>query len=169
MTLLSYENLHPKVGANVYIAPGAFVVGEVEIGRGSSVWFNAVVRGDIAPVYIGEETNLQDNVTVHVNRDEPVRVGDQVTVGHNAVLHGCTIEDGVLIGISAIILNGAVIGRGSIVAAGALVTQNTIIPPFSLVMGSPGKVVRALSAEETPQASRLPQRYTKIARKYLQG
>ena len=169
MSLIAYKNLYPKVAGNVYVAPGAFIVGDVEIEAGASVWFNAVLRGDIAPIYIGAKSNLQDNVTVHVNRQEPVQVGSGVTVGHNAVLHGCTVEDYVLIGIGAIVMNGAVVGHDSIVAAGTLVTQNVTIPPYSLVMGSPGKVVRTLSPEETPRAAKLAERYCALAREYLQG
>ena len=166
MPVLSFKNSHPRLGDNVYVAPGAYVIGDVVIGSSSSVWFNAVIRGDIAPIRIGDETNLQDNVTVHVDRDIPVTVGNRVTVGHNAVLHGCTIEDNALIGINAVILNGAVIGHDSLVAAGSLVTPGIVIPPYSLVMGSPGKVVRSLSEEQTPRAQGMYKRYVQIARTY---
>jgi carbonic anhydrase/acetyltransferase-like protein (isoleucine patch superfamily) len=151
------------LGEGVFIAPGAFVIGEVTLGARTNVWYNAVIRGDMAPVTIGEETNLQDNVTIHVDEGVPTLIGNQVTVGHNVVLHGCTVEDGVLIGMGSVILNGAVIGRDSLVGAGSLVTPGTVIPPRSLVIGSPGKVVRTLSEDQIPMADGMYKRYLKLA------
>lgn len=137
-----------KIDESAVIARGAVVLGDVTIGRDSSIWYNAVVRGDVQSIVIGEGTNIQDNATLHVDHASPLVIGDYVTVGHGAILHGCTIEDGVLIGMGAIVLNGAVIGRGSIVAAGALVTQNTVVPEGTLVMGNPARPRREVTEEE---------------------
>jgi carbonic anhydrase/acetyltransferase-like protein (isoleucine patch superfamily) len=125
-----------------YIHPSAVVSGTVTLGKDVSVWPNAVIRGDIAPIVIGDETNVQDGTIIHVDDDVPVHVGSRVTIGHRAVIHGCTIEDDCLIGIGAIILNRAVIGTGSVVGAGAVVREGMIVPPGSLVLGVPAKVVR---------------------------
>ena len=130
----------PDIHPSAFVAPGAVVRGEVHLAENSSVFYNAVLRGDRAPISIGEGTNIQDNCVVHVEYDLPVTVGKNVTVGHGAILHGCTIGDETLIGMGAILLNGAVIGRHCIVGAGALVTQNTVIPDGSLVYGSPARV-----------------------------
>lgn len=130
----------PVIHPNAYIAPNATVVGDVHIGAGSSVFFGSVLRGDREPIAIGEDTNIQDNCVLHQEYGCPTTVGSRVTVGHGAILHGCTIGDETLIGMGAILLNGAVVGRHCIVGAGALVTQNTIIPDGSLVYGSPAKV-----------------------------
>lgn len=138
----------PRIDKDAVVAKGAIVLGDVTMERDSSVWYNAVVRGDINAVRIGEGSNVQDNAVLHVGREFPLIIGRQVTVGHGAILHGCTIEDQALIGMGAVILNGAVVGKGSIVAAGALVTQNTVIPSGSLVMGSPAKIRREVTAEE---------------------
>lgn len=138
----------PQVADDAWVAPGATVVGDVTLKPGASVWYGAVVRADNAPIVIGRDSNLQDNVSAHVDPAYPLTVGDRVSVGHNAVLHGCTIEDDVLIGMSATILNGARIGAGSLVAAGAVVTQGAQIPPRSLVAGVPAKVRRELTDDE---------------------
>jgi len=166
MPVLTYKNFTPELGEDVFISPGSFVIGRVTIGARSSLWFGAVARGDLDQITIGEESNLQDNVTVHVDEGEPVVVGSRVTVGHNVVLHGCTIEDDALIGMGSVILNGAVIGFDSLVAAGSLVTPNTIIPPRSLVMGSPAKVVRELKESQLPSVDAMYRRYLKLAANY---
>lgn len=138
----------PEVDPSAWVAPSAVVVGSVLLGPDSSVWYNAVLRGDSDRISIGARSNLQDGVSVHVDRGHPVTLGSDVSVGHNAVVHGATVEDGCLIGMNATVLSGSVIGTGSLVAAGALVTQGKVIPPGSLVAGVPGKVVRQLSDEE---------------------
>lgn len=138
----------PEVDPSAWVAPSAVVVGAVHLGPDSSVWYNAVLRGDSDRISIGARSNLQDGVSVHVDRGHPVTLGADVSVGHNAVVHGATVEDGCLIGMNATVLSGSVIGTGSLVAAGALVTQGKVIPPGSLVAGVPGKVVRQLSDEE---------------------
>ncbi len=142
--LLGYKGVAPRCAARVYVAEGAMVIGDVEIGEDSSVWFHTVVRGDIASIRIGRATNIQDNSTVHVTTRDPVVIGDEVTIGHGATVHGCTIEDFCLIGINAVVLDGAVVGRGSVVGAGAVVAPRTVVPPGSLVLGIPGKVVKTL-------------------------
>jgi gamma-carbonic anhydrase len=138
----------PKLGQGVYVAAGAVVLGDVTIGDFSSVWYNAVLRGDINRIVVGHHTNIQDNAVLHLADDYACIVGNYVTVGHSAVVHACKVGDEVLVGMGAIILDGAVIGKQSIIGAGALVTQGAIVPPGSLVLGSPAKVVRALTRKE---------------------
>jgi carbonic anhydrase/acetyltransferase-like protein (isoleucine patch superfamily) len=138
----------PSVADNCYVAPGAVLAGAVTLHENVGIWFNAVLRGDYEPITIGEGSNIQDNVTGHVDAGFPLTLGKNVSVGHNAVIHGCTVEDDCLIGMGAIVMNGAVIGTGSLVAAGALVLEGTIVPPGSLVAGVPAKVRRELTAEE---------------------
>lgn len=138
----------PDVADSAWVAPGAVLVGAVTLGENASVWYNAVLRADNEPIVIGERSNLQDNVSCHVDTGAPLTVGRGVSVGHNAVLHGCTIEDNVLVGMHATVMNGAVIGADSLIAAGALVTEGAVIPPRSLVAGVPGKVRRTLSDDE---------------------
>ena len=137
-----------STNTSVYIAPGARVIGDVTLEEGSSVWYNAVLRGDEAPIIIGKNSNIQDLTMVHVAKKYPVRIGEGVTVGHSAILHGCTIDDNVMVGMGAILLNGAHISRNSIVGAGSLVTQNKEFPEGCLILGSPAKAVRMLSDEE---------------------
>ena len=138
----------PKLGRNVYLAKSAVVLGDVRIGDGSSVWYNAVLRGDINRIVVGHHTNIQDNVVLHIADDFPCIVGNYVTVGHSAIIHACKIGDEVLVGMGAVILDGAVIGRQSLIGARALVTQGMRIPPGSLVLGAPAKSVRKLTPKE---------------------
>ncbi len=147
-SVLTVSGKTPVIDPSAFLAAGARVVGDVRIAEGSSVWYNAVLRADGDSITVGAGSNLQDNVSVHVDRGKPVVIGENVSVGHNAVVHGCTIEDGSLIGMGAVILNGAVIGAGSLVAGGAVVLEGTVIPPGSLVAGVPGKVRRELSEDE---------------------
>ena len=141
-----FKPVTPPASAHVF--PGAVVVGDVKIGEECSIWYNAVVRGDEAPIVIGEGSNVQDNAVLHVEEGHPLTVGKDVTVGHAAILHSCTVGDNTLIGMGAIVLDDAVIGKNCIVAAGALVTGRTVIPDGSMVMGSPAKVKRELTQEE---------------------
>ena len=152
-----------------YIADGAVVKGRVSIGEDSGVWYNATVRGDLEPIAIGAGSNVQDNAVVHVDPGFPVSIGDRVTIGHGAIIHGCTIGDDCLIGMGAIILNGAVIGKGSIVGAGALVTQNVQIPEGSMVYGSPAKVVRQVRPQELEASRKNAREYVQLAREQLCG
>jgi len=142
-----FEGHVPAIDERAFIAEGARVIGKVVLKEFSSVWFNAVVRGDVNRIEIGRYANVQDNSVVHVADDYPAIVGDFVTIGHNCVIHACTIEEHCLIGMGAVILNGAVIGKGSIVAAGAVVREKQIIPPHSLVVGLPAKVVKNIPDE----------------------
>lgn len=137
-----------KIGENVFIAPGAVVIGDVTLGEESSVWYHSTIRGDDDAIIIGHCTNIQDNVVLHVDRGVPMTIGDGSSVGHGAILHGCQIGNNTLIGMGAIVLNGAKVGNDCIIGAGTLITQNKVIPDRSLVMGSPGKVVRSLTEEE---------------------
>jgi len=155
-----------KIDPSVFIAKTATVVGEVSIGKSSSVWFSAVVRGDIAPVVIGEETNVQDGAVLHVGHGLPCVVGNRVTIGHGAMVHGATVKDDVMIGIGAIVLNGAEIGEHSLVAAGAVVTENTVIPPGSLVMGIPGRPVRSTTDEQRAYIMKAARSYVRYSKEY---
>ncbi|MEU9623250.1 MULTISPECIES: gamma carbonic anhydrase family protein [unclassified Streptomyces] len=138
----------PDIDAEAFTAPTSVVIGEVTMGAGSSAWYHAVLRADCGPIVIGADSNIQDNCSVHVDPGFPVTVGARVSVGHNAVLHGCTVEDDVLVGMGATVLNGARIGAGSLIAAQALVPQGMQVPPGSLVAGVPAKVKRQLTEEE---------------------
>lgn len=138
----------PKIAKDVFIAPGSFVVGNVEIASGASIWFGAIIRGDNEPMTIGEGSNIQDNCVLHSDPGFPLSIGRNCTIGHSAIVHGCTIGDGSLIGMGATVLNGAVIGQNCLIGAGALVTENTRIPDNSLVVGSPARVKRELSKEQ---------------------
>lgn len=138
----------PELDDTAWVAPNAVVIGRVALSANASVWYGATLRAEAEPIRIGAGSNIQDGVTIHVDPGFPATVGADVSVGHNAVLHGCTIEDGCLIGMGAVVLNGARIGRGSLVAAGAVVAQGVEVPPGSLVAGVPGKVRRELSEQE---------------------
>jgi len=147
-SVLSVAGKAPSVHGTAFIAAGARVVGDVVMEEGSSVWYNAVVRGDSDRITLGAGSNLQDNVSVHVDGGRPVLIGRDVSVGHNAVVHGCTIGDGSLIGMGSVVLSGAVIGAGCLVAGGAVVLEGTVVPDGSLVAGVPAKVRRTLTEEE---------------------
>lgn len=147
--LIAYRNKFPQLGADVYIAPGAWVIGDVVIGDRASIWFNTVVRGDENYIHIGEDTNIQDNSVLHITGERfPLEIGRRITVGHRAVVHGCVVEDDCLIGMGAILLDGARIGRGSVVAAGCLVPPGFVVPPESLVMGVPAVVKKPVGERE---------------------
>ena len=147
-SLIKYKGKTPQVGERVFLAEGACLVGDVSVGDDSSVFYNAVLRGDLAEIKIGKRTNIQDNVSIHVSTGVGVNIGDEVTVGHGAVLHGCTIEDNVLIGMGAILMDGSLIMKNCIVGAGALVTAGKNFPEGSLVMGAPAQIIRTLTADE---------------------
>ena len=148
MLCFPFRGKTPNVKSGSRTAPTATLIGDVTVEKGASVWYGAVVRGDMCPVHIGPSTNVQDNAVIHTDENCPVTIGKEVAIGHSAIIHGCTVGDNCLIGMGAILLNGCVIGEKCLVGAGALVTQNTIIPPGSLVVGSPAKVKRPLTAEE---------------------
>ena len=163
----SYKGTQPTIAATAYIDAASVIIGDVVIGDDASVWPLVVIRGDVNYIRIGARTNIQDGSILHVMRDEyPLILGDDITVGHSVTLHGCTIESRCLIGMRATILNGVVIGEGSIVAAGTLLTERTIIPPRSLVMGSPGKVKRTLTAIDQATIDSYAQRYVEYKEIY---
>lgn len=156
----------PSIDESAYIASGAVVIGAVTLAKNSSVWHNAVLRGDINTIEIGEGSNVQDGTVVHLADDYGVKVGKYVTIGHNAMIHACEIGDECLIGMAATVLDGAVIGAQSIVGAGALVTKGTKVPEGSLVLGSPAKVVRALSDEERSNLKGMAEKYVTVSREH---
>ncbi|WP_137843435.1 gamma carbonic anhydrase family protein [Microbacterium sp. 2FI] len=158
-TVLSVAGHTPDIDATAFVAAGARVIGAVTLAEGASVWYNAVLRGDSDSITVRAGSNLQDNVSVHVDAGHPVVIGRDVSVGHNAVVHGCTIGDGSLIGMGSVVLSGAVIGDGSLVAAGAVVLEGTIVPPGSLVAGVPAKVRRELTEDERAGILRNAQTY----------
>ena len=163
-----FKNITPSVDQSAYVDLSAQVIGDVVIGAESSVWMNVVVRGDVNSIRIGRRSNVQDLTMVHVMREtHPTVIGDEVTIGHSAVIHGCTIEDRVLIGMQAMLLNGAHVERDCIIAAGTLVTEGTRIPAGSLVMGSPGKVKRPLNEAELAEIRRLSQAYVNYRLDYM--
>ncbi|MEM6648297.1 MAG: gamma carbonic anhydrase family protein [Bacteroidota bacterium] len=168
MPIQPFIGKHPQFDASVFIAENATLIGDVTLGAQSSLWFNAVVRGDVHRIRIGARTNIQDLCMVHVTHGTaPTTIGDDVTVGHSAVLHGCTIEDRVLIGMSALVMDHAVIGHDSIVGAKALVTGRTVIPPRSLVLGAPARVVRELTGEEVAFVKQSALNYVRYRAIYL--
>lgn len=147
-SVLSVGDATPAIDSSAFVADGARVIGDVTLSEGASVWYNAVLRADGNAIMIGAGSNLQDNVSAHVDRGSPLRIGENVSVGHNAVVHGCTIGDDCLIGMGSVVLSGAVIGDGCLIAAGAVVLEGAVIPPGSLVAGVPAKVRRELTTEE---------------------
>jgi carbonic anhydrase/acetyltransferase-like protein (isoleucine patch superfamily) len=161
--LIPFDGVGPSVPASAWVAPNATLVGNVTLGERASVFYGTVLRADMDAITIGDDTNLQDNVTMHVDDGVPATVGARVSVGHAAVLHGCTIEDDCLIGMSATVLNGAVVGGGSLVAAGSVVLEGTVIPPRSLVAGVPAKVRREITDEEFAKIQQNAQRYLSLS------
>ena len=164
--LISYQGHRPKIGKNVFIAPTASIIGNVVIHDNASIWFNAVIRGDLAPIEIGTDTNIQDNCTIHNDEGYPVNIGNRVIVGHNAVIHGCTIEDHCLIGIGAVILNQAHIKKGSIIAAGSVVTSGATFGPWQLAAGTPAVVKKDLPADSQDSFNHPVKDYLKLSAAY---
>lgn len=167
--LITLDGTTPEVHESAFVAHTAVLIGQVKLGAGSSAFYGVVIRGDSNSIAVGEGSNLQDNVVLHADPGFPTTVGNGVSVGHGAVVHGCTIEDDCLIGMSATIMNGAVIGAGSLVAGGAVVLEGAIIPPGSLVAGVPAKVRRELSAEELEHVRENARNYVTTARKHKQA
>jgi len=167
MAIERYEGFTPDIAPSAFVAASADVIGRVTLGEESSIWYHATVRGDINQVVIGPRSNIQDNVVVHLSEELGCYLGELVTVGHSAILHACTVKDEVLVGMGSIVLDGAVIGERSIIGAGALVTGGMIVPPGSLVLGTPGKVVRTLSLDEQAKVKLWAEKYVVESRRYL--
>ncbi|MCC6140708.1 MAG: gamma carbonic anhydrase family protein [Nitrospira sp.] len=166
----TFKGIKPTIPDSCFIEDTAVVIGDVTMGEECSVWFNAVIRGDVHYIRIGSRTNVQDLCMLHVTHDtHPLIIGNGVTIGHSVVLHGCTIEDRVLVGMGAIVMDGAVIGADSVIGAGALVTEGTIVPPKSLILGSPAKVKRAVAEQELAWVKESAANYVKYARQYMDG
>lgn len=164
---MDYKGISPEIDESAFVAENAAVIGDVKIGAESSVWFGAVIRGDEAPISIGRGSNVQDNAVLHCDHGSPMRIGDNVTIGHGAIVHGATIGDNVLIGMGAIVLDGARIGDNCIVGAGAVVKENADIPAASMVVGVPAKVIRTLEGETLAQRAR-PSKYVALSRDYME-
>lgn len=165
-----FGGVRPRIGAGVFLAETAAVIGDVELGDEASIWYSAVVRGDDMPIRIGARTNLQDGAIVHVTAGTfGTTIGRDCTIGHGAIVHACTVEDRCLIGMGSTVLDGAVIGSGSLVGAGALVTPGTVIPPGSLVLGAPARVKRPVNDKERDQIEYGAAHYVELARRYLAG
>lgn len=167
MPLYNYNNLSPRIDDGAFVAPSADLIGDVRLAPGSSVWYSCALRADIAHIEVGENSNIQDLTVVHVDDGQPTVIGKNVTIGHRAVIHACTIGDGVLIGMGAIILNGAVIGDGALIAAGAVVSPGKVIPPGAVVMGVPGKVVKELTPKQREKQWQHAEIYVRLGRDYL--
>lgn len=162
-----HRGVSPRIAGSAYIAPSAEIIGDVEVGERSSVWPHTTVRGDVRSIRIGADTNIQDNSVLHVESGQySLVLGDRVTVGHAAVVHGCTVEDDCLIGIGSIVLNGAHIGRGSVVAAGTLVSERMEVPPGSVIMGVPGKVKRLATPADAERIRHAASHYVELAAAY---
>lgn len=163
-----YKGVIPMIAESAFVAPGAHIIGDVHIGEHSSIWFNCVLRGDCYYIRIGESTNIQDGTVIHVTTERfPTIIGNRVTVGHSVVLHGCTVKDRSLIGIGAIVLDDVTVGEESFIAAGSLVTPGTVIPPRSMVMGSPAKVRRQVTDEEVNRIDDHWQHYVEYKNQYM--
>lgn len=166
MAIESYEQFLPEIHPSAFVAASADVIGRVTLHEESSVWYQTTLRGDINEIVVGPRSNIQDNAVVHLADDFGCHVGELVTVGHAAIIHACTLKNEVLVGMGAIVLDGAVIGERSIIGAGALVTGGTVVPPGSLVLGTPGKVVRTLSKSEQAEVKTWAEKYVGQARKF---
>lgn len=168
--LRTFQGITPTVPASCYVEDTGIVIGDVVMGQECSVWFHAVIRGDVHFIRIGHRTNVQDLSMLHVTHDtHPLIIGDDVTIGHSVVLHGCTIKDRVLVGMGSIVMDGAQIGEDSVIGAGSLITEGTVVPPKSLVLGSPARVKRPVTEKELAWISESAQNYVRYARLYMSG
>ncbi|MEJ2657329.1 MAG: gamma carbonic anhydrase family protein [Desulfobacterales bacterium] len=165
--ILEFKGRTPIIGKNVFIAPTAVIIGDVEIKDNSSIWYGTVVRGDMSPIIIGENTNIQDNCTIHTDHDKPALIGNHVTVGHNAVVHGCILKDNCLIGINSVVLSGAVIETGAVVAAGSVVKHGQVVGPYHLVAGIPCEVKKELSETTVEKRKATAEHYIELAREHM--
>lgn len=164
--VITFAGVTPALAPDVFVAAGARIVGNVTIGPASSIWFNVVLRGDVAAISIGSGSNVQDNSLLHVDEDQPCMIGNNVTIGHSAIVHAATVGDGALIGMGAIVLSRATIGEGAIVAAGSLVPEGAVVEPFTLVMGSPARFKRQLAPDERERGAQNSARYQLLATRY---
>ncbi len=164
--IIEFNGVRPKVAEDAYIAPTAVLIGNVTVKAGANIWFGAVLRGDTGEIVVGERSSIQDNVVIHVNERENTVIGNDVLIGHGAVLEGCTIGDGALVGMGAVVLSGAVIGKGTLIAAGAVVRENTRIPDAVLVAGVPGAVRGSLSTAQNARLDEGPVHYQRLAEIY---
>jgi carbonic anhydrase/acetyltransferase-like protein (isoleucine patch superfamily) len=162
--VFAVNGVAPKIARDVFIAPGAVVAGDVEIGAGSSIWFNAVLRGDVAPIRVGERSNVQDNAVLHVDFDTPCLVGNDVTIGHGAIVHGTTIGDGVTVGMGSVVLSRSSVGARAVIAAGAVVAEDAVVAPGALVMGVPARERRIMDDEQQAKMMLGGPRYVENAR-----
>lgn len=169
MALYELDNIAPKVGTDAWVADSAQVIGNVELGDAASVWFGAVIRGDTECIRIGRNSNIQDASVLHADVGKPLTIGDNVTVGHQVMLHGCTVGDGSLVGIGAVVLNGAKIGKGCIVGAGSLVTEGKEFPDGSMIMGSPARLIRQLTPEQVEGIRHIARHYVDNAVRFRVG
>lgn len=169
MAVFALNDREPILGEEVWIAENATVLGTVRLGRGVSVWFNAVLRGDNDPIVVGDGTNIQDGAILHTDDGVPLTLGENVTVGHMAVLHGCSVGDGSLIGINAVLLNGAVIGKHCLIGANCLIPENKVIPDRSLVVGTPGRIIRELTDAEVAGLQKSAESYMNNAARFRTG
>ena len=169
MALYQLDNDIPRLAEGAWVADSAQVIGNVELGEGASVWFGAILRGDTEPLRIGRGTNVQESTVIHADKGYPVTLGDDVTIGHQVMLHGCTVGDGSLIGIQAVVLNGARIGKHCLVGAGSLVTEGKEFPDGSMIMGTPAKVVRPLTPEQILGLKHIAAHYVENARRFKAG
>lgn len=167
--VLTFDGHAPNISSNAFVADGVTLVGAVTLREEASIWFGAVIRADGAPIEVGRGSNVQDGCVLHSDPSYPVLVGARVTIGHRAVVHGCTVEDDALVGMGAIVLNGAVVGHGSLVAAGSVVLEGTVVPPGSLVTGVPGKVKREITGAERDRMRSGAESYVTRARHYKDG
>lgn len=165
--ILPWEGTWPTIADDAFIAPGAVVIGSVTVGSQSSIWFNTVVRGDIAPITIGERSSVQDCTVVHVNVDAPTVIGNDVTVGHSALVHGTTVHDGVLVGMGAILMSYSEIGAGAVIAAGALIPERVAVPKNAVMVGMPAKQRSELDEKQAQHLAGIPGRYVRVSRQYI--
>lgn len=165
--IIPWDGAWPIIADDAFVAPGAVVIGNVTVGSQSSIWFNTVVRGDIAPITIGECSSVQDCTVVHVNMDAPTVIGNDVTIGHSALVHGTTVHDGVLVGMGAILMSYSEIGTGAVIAAGALIPERVVVPEKAVMVGTPAKQRSALDESQAEHLAGIPGRYVRVSRQYI--
>lgn len=166
---MKYKNIVPKISKEAVVLPTAVVIGDVTLDKNANVWFNATLRGDMSSISIGEGTNIQDNAVIHTDTNMPAKIGKNVTVGHSAIVHAATVEDNALIGMGSIILNGATIGESAMVGAGCLVPPGKTVPPRTIVVGNPMRILKELTAEQVKKNKENADHYIKLSKEYVNG